>query len=300
MKMSINISNEYFTHQYMDNVEGYIVNNIDSENTILVSKTPILIGQCRFRVSLFMKNKILIKVTLVAVTVQEHQTYTDIPTREVHEKWAKNNFREPDFVEVFGYRYMLPDAEIITEHDLRSGSASIDSISKSTFYGIKNQLVPYEPEKQFPNAYKQWEEKFDGNKPVACIISNDDYKNVQFNAKFNNGLGRTENNGQESSHFVISLEDAQQLFDNCTDLKELGTKLGLGEGKYADHGGARLVIIQPNSIENMRYSTIDTQGSNEWWAPGLMTSGGQFEAVIARLEDVLARDPDITVSSLKK
>lgn len=120
--MSTNISNEYFTHQYMDDVEGYIVNNIDSENTILVSKTPILIGQCRFRVRLFMKNKILIKVTLVAVTVQEYQTYTDIPTREVHEKWAKNNFGEPDFVEVFGYRYMLPDAEIITEHDPRSGS----------------------------------------------------------------------------------------------------------------------------------------------------------------------------------
>jgi len=67
----------------------------------------------------------------------------------------------------------------------------------------------------------------------------------------------------------------------------LAGELGVESTKYSNNGGAYLIIIPVSEITNMRYSTVDTLGSNEWWMPGLVTSGGQYEAVIARVENVL-------------
>lgn len=80
------------------------------------------------------------------------------------------------------------------------------------------------------------------------------------------------------------------LSDNSINLAE---NLALESDKFSK--GAYKVTVQNSAIKNLRYSTVNTQGSNPMWAPGLQTGGGQFEAVIERLEDVFNRSPEITI-----
>ena len=89
--MNVNISSKYFFNQYVNNIDRYVVNNIDDESDVIISKTPILLGECRFRITLFMKKKVLNKVILVAVVEQKNRLYRELSTREVHESWIKRN-----------------------------------------------------------------------------------------------------------------------------------------------------------------------------------------------------------------
>lgn len=169
-------------------------------------------------------------------------------------------------------------------------------LTEELYYDIKNGLVPYNPEEQFPNAYKQFSNCFDGDNAVACIISKNDYKSII--SKWGNGLGRPSQDGNASALFVIPASDAEKIFYNSSSNEEIAQILGLQADKYSSNGGAILVKIDPTRINNVRYSTPDMAGSNIWWAPGMRTSGGQFEAVIDRLEPVIGSD-GIIISDLK-
>ena len=63
--------------------------------------------------------------------------------------------------------------------------------------------------------------------------------------------------------------------------------------------GEYLITIDSDIIESLRYSTKDTLGANEWWVPGMQTSGGQFEAVISRIEGIVDNSSIIIREILK-
>jgi hypothetical protein len=123
--------------------------------------------------------------------------------------------------------------------------------------------------------------------------------NIKFNPDYGKGLGRASDGVKDSANFVISLDDAKSIIDNSLSLEDIATNLGLDSTKYSDHGGAKLVLIKASEMKNIRYSSVDTLGSNEWWAPGMQTSGGQFEAVIERIENV-TKNPNISIIKINK
>ena len=65
---------------------------------------------------------------------------------------------------------------------------------------------------------------------------------------------------------------------------EIANELGLAENTYKS--GAWLGRIDSTIVDEMRISTMDELGANEWWVPGMQTSGGQFETVISRIDNI--------------
>ncbi|WP_185966748.1 hypothetical protein, partial [Clostridium sp. HBUAS56017] len=163
-----------------------------------------------------------------------------------------------------------------------NNSNNIDTtISKELFYDIKNELIPYEPEKQFPNAYKIYKEKFFNSNSLGAIINNGIRKKIEFEW---NAWGREGLNGKKSALYVLNYDDAKAISETCLNSKEIAIKLGLAEDTYSD--GVWLGKIDPTAVENIRISTANELGANEWWVPGLRTSGGQYETVISRIENI--------------
>ncbi|MDP4121221.1 MAG: hypothetical protein Q8876_09270, partial [Bacillota bacterium] len=159
-------------------------------------------------------------------------------------------------------------------------AADLDAIDRDTFYDIKNGLIPYDPQTQFPNAYKIYQSKFTGKTDLGVFISEKAKNNIE---DLYNALGR-EQEGKNTALFVISYDDALKICRNVKTNSGLAKLLGLS--KNAFKSGSWLGKIDASLIANMRFSTMYELGANEWWTPGLRTSGGQFEAVISRLENL--------------
>lgn len=100
--------------------------NSNENNYIYRCKQPIKINDARFRVTIMFKNNVLKKVTLVAVSNQESNIYSNISNaKDLHEKWLINTYGKPHNIELYGYSYKFEDGEIASEYDPRSGSNEI-------------------------------------------------------------------------------------------------------------------------------------------------------------------------------
>ena len=98
----------------------------EGKYVILRGKKPVEFQGARFRVNIFFTNENIDKVSLVAVATQGNYEYANYEnTRELHEKWLRNNYGEPQKIEIYGYQYEYEDMKICSEYDPRSGSTDI-------------------------------------------------------------------------------------------------------------------------------------------------------------------------------
>lgn len=179
--------------------------------------------------------------------------------------------------------------------DAYTNSTRVDAgVTKDLFYDIKNGLVPYDPEVQFPKAYQTWTQKFKNGNDVAYFVNNEIYDNIitRWDA-----LGREAEGAKSSALFVLNADDANAVLNTSNSYTELAQKLGLNDNTFEN--GAYLIHIDNSVVDNIRFSDVNTLGSNEWWVPGMQTSGGQFEAVISRIEGVVGNN-NITFTEVIK
>nr|WP_317351353.1 hypothetical protein [uncultured Agathobacter sp.] len=181
-------------------------------------------------------------------------------------------------------------------------------LSKEQYLDIKNGLIPYNPEKQFSNAYSKWQETFEG-KTVGSIVSECIHQRITGEGMSPENLGYKWNAwGNPVSHnpggenYVMAFADSKDVFENSSSLKEVADKLGLPEKNLTDNwlDGAQsstiwLGKIDISDIQNLRVPVGEDSQANEFWAPGMQTvdlNGGEakFEAVIDRIEDYSSSD----------
>lgn len=172
----------------------------------------------------------------------------------------------------------INEVKKVIENAFDSSKKIDPDLSEDLFYDIKNGLVPYDPEKQFPNAYAEWKNQFgttdtDG---VSYFINKADYKNYveQYNV-----FGREENG--KSELYVLTKKEADDVEHLSKNAME--DALGLARGKF-EKGGYR-IDIPGSQIKNLRFSTPEDLGANAWWVPGCRTSNGLYEAAIDQVKN---------------
>lgn len=173
----------------------------------------------------------------------------------------------------------INEVKKVIENAFDSSKKIDPDLSEDLFYDIKNGLVPYDPEKQFPNAYAEWGKKFDNvdKEGVSYIVNQyslDDY------IKGKNVLDR--NQDGKSELYVLSKVETNSIVNfSAHDLEDA---LGLARDNFKE--GAYRVDIDASLITHFRNSTPQDLGANGWWVPGCRTSSGLYEAAIDQIQDV--------------
>ena len=104
------------------NKSEFIENKLNKNNCVYVSKLPVELMEVRFRLSIYIDSDKISKITLVAVQKQKKAEYENKTTDEIHKKWLKSIYGNPNEEITYGCKYALEWAEISSEHDPRSGS----------------------------------------------------------------------------------------------------------------------------------------------------------------------------------
>ena len=212
------------------------------------------------------------------------------------DQYLKDHERERDKLDVADVQNKIAEA-------FERAKKVDPSISREVYYEIKNGLIPYDPEKQFPNAFKEWMEKFDGTN-TACIVNEWTHKAVSgvhkgrdawANDAFDNCLGRSRTDGS-SELYVSNYDDVLAIFTSAKTNQELATALGFKSNTYDD--GAYFYGFFNNA--DFTYPRPTDLGANYYWAPGLRTSGGVYEAVRERVTDMDAKENVGLVSIMRK
>lgn len=108
-------------------------------------------------------------------------------------------------------------------------------------------------------------------------------------------MGRECDDGS-SELYVTILEDTKAAFFNADSGHELATTLGFKSSYFDD--GAYLCSMNPST--DFTYSKPSDLGANYYWALGLRTSGGKYEAVVPRMTEVSSKEAAGIMSFTRK
>ena len=105
-----------------DKSEHFICTQIDEDNSVFISKSPLEINKARFRITVYFNKNNVVKTTLVAVDIQNNDMYINCDTDSLHRKWLKESYGDNGEDCSYGIRYTYPNMDISSEHDPRGGS----------------------------------------------------------------------------------------------------------------------------------------------------------------------------------
>lgn len=125
------------------------------------------------------------------------------------------------------------------------------------------------------------------NDGASIIMTRDAYETY---VQGNDFIGYPDN-----TQFIMPKAYCDQIMNSASNTAILEERLGFEPGHFATNGGIVRIDITDISHLNLRISSGNELGANEFWIPGGFTSGGTPEAIVDRIpiSDVTITTPDI-------